>query len=64
MSSHSELVSALKIKEFFLYDSILKEFCAIIEVLTNAQKASLKGLHATLLISTRTLQGASFLENA
>ena len=31
---------------------------------TSSQRASLKGLHAALLILTRTLHGCSLLENA
>ena len=33
--------------------SILRELCAVIRLLTNSQRASLKGLHAALLILIR-----------
>ncbi len=39
---------------FFMYSySILRELCAVIRLLTNSQRASLKGLHATLFILKR-----------
>jgi len=51
--------------EFFINGYSLKNKCnEEDDLLRCPQRASFKGLHTSLLILTRTLQGCSFLENA